>query len=107
MLVLVLPLRVLRLLLPRMLLLGLGLLMLAPLLLGMVLLFARLLMLCVHRSGACEKQRQKGGAGNSNYFHRCYLRYYSLSDACSSAGFLLTPAVVQLLRPQAAPDKPL
>ena len=77
-LVLVLPLRllsVLRLLCPRVLRLGLGLLMLALLLFRMVLLFARLLVLCVHRSGACQKQRQNGGAGDSNSFHRYYLHY--------------------------------
>ena len=106
--VLVLPFRllsVLRLLLPRVLRRGLGLLMLALLLLRMTLLFARLLMLCVHRSGACQKQRQKGGAGDSNYFHRYLPPLLLVSYACSCAGFRLTPAVAQLLAPRAAPDK--
>jgi hypothetical protein len=109
-LVLVLPLLlpcVLRLLCSRVLLLGLGLLVLALLLFRMVLLFARLPMLCIHRSGACQKQRQNGGAGDSNYFHRYLPRLLLVSHACSCAGFRLTQAVVQLLAPQAALDEPL
>src|SRR5712692_956200 len=62
-------------LLLSMLLFRLGLLVLALLLFGMVLLFAVLLLLCVGRSSDSEKQRQNGCAGDSNYFHRCYLRY--------------------------------
>src|SRR5216684_9291273 len=61
-----------------MLLLGLGLLVLALLLLGMVLLCALLVLLCIRRSGDSEKQRQNGCAGDSNYFHRCYLQNYSV-----------------------------
>jgi hypothetical protein len=57
-----------------MLLLGLGLLLLALLLLGMVLLCALLVLLCVRRSSDSEKKRQNGCAGDSNYFHRCYLQ---------------------------------
>jgi hypothetical protein len=30
-------------------------------------------MLCVSRSSDSEKQAQNDCAGNSNYFHRCYL----------------------------------
>jgi hypothetical protein len=44
------------------------------LLLGMVLLCALLVLLCIRRSGDSEKQRQNGCAGDSNYFHRCYLQ---------------------------------
>src|SRR6266849_4070183 len=61
-----------------MLLLGLGLLVLALLLLGMVLLCALLVLLCIRRSGDSEKQRQNGCAGDSYYFHRCYLQNYSV-----------------------------
>ena len=65
-------------LLLSMLLFGLGLLLLALLLIGMVLLFAPLLLLCICRSSDREKQRQNGCAGDSNYFHRCYLQNYSV-----------------------------
>src|SRR5229473_2982144 len=65
-------------LLLSMLLLGLGLLVLALLLLGMVLLCALLVLLFIRRSGDSEKQRQNGCAGDSNYFHRCYLQNYSV-----------------------------
>ena len=61
-----------------MLLFGLGLLVLALLLLGMVLLCALLFLLCVGGSSSREKQRQNGCAGDSNYFHRCYLQNYSV-----------------------------
>ena len=64
-------------LLLSMLLFGFGLLLLALLLLGMVLLFALPFLLRVSRRSDSEKQRQKGGAGDSNYFHKC-LRYCSL-----------------------------
>jgi hypothetical protein len=63
-------------LLLSMLLFGLGLLLLALLLIGMVVLFAPLFLLCVGRSSNREKQRQNGCAGDSNYFHRCYLQNY-------------------------------
>src|SRR6266849_792554 len=56
----------------------LGLLVLALFLLGMVLLCALLFLLCVGRSSNREKQRQNGCAGDSNYFHRCYLQNYSV-----------------------------
>jgi hypothetical protein len=62
-------------LLLSMLLFGFALLVLALLLFAMVLLFALLLMLCVGRSSDSEKQTQDGCAGDSNYFHRCYLHY--------------------------------
>jgi hypothetical protein len=57
------------------LLFGLGLLLPALLLFGMVFLVAPLLLLCVGRSSDSEKQTQDGCAGESNYFHLCYLRY--------------------------------
>src|SRR6202047_171095 len=65
-------------LLLSMLLFGLGLLVLALLLLGMVLLCALLFLPRVGRSSNREKQRQNGCAGDSNYFHRCYLQNYSV-----------------------------
>jgi len=40
----------------------------------MVLLCALLFLLCVGRSSNCEKQRQNGCAGDSNYLHGCYLQ---------------------------------
>jgi hypothetical protein len=88
-LVLALPLlllRMLRLRLSRVLLLRLGLLVLALWLLGVILLFVSLLLLCIPRNGACEKQRQNGGAGDSNYFHRYYLRDCSLATLALCAG---------------------
>jgi hypothetical protein len=55
---------------------------LSMLLLGMVLLCALLVLLCIRRSGDSEKQRQNGCAGDSNYFHRCYLQNCWLRNAC-------------------------
>jgi len=72
-----------------MLLFGLGLLVLALLLLGMVLFCALLVLLCVRRSSDTEKQRQNGCAGDSNYFHRCYLQNYSLRALALAQAFLL------------------
>jgi hypothetical protein len=48
---------------------GFPFLVLAHLLLGV------LLLLRVGRSGDPQKQRQNGCAGDSNYFHKCCLRY--------------------------------
>jgi len=63
---------------------------LSMLLLGMVLLRALLVLLCIRRSGDSEKQRQNGCAGDSNYFHRCYLQNCWLRNACPNASFLLS-----------------
>ena len=43
------------------------------LLVRLALFFALFLLLCVARSSDSEKQRQNRCAGDSNYFHRCYL----------------------------------
>ena len=56
---------------------------LSMLLLGMVLLCALLLLLCVGRSSNREKQKQNCCAGDSNYFHRCYLQNLPGTYACS------------------------
>jgi hypothetical protein len=63
---------------------------LSMLLLGMVLLCALLVLLCIRRSGDSEKQRQNGCAGDSNYFHRCYLQNCWLRMLAPSASFLLS-----------------
>jgi hypothetical protein len=63
---------------------------LSVLLLGMVLLCVLLVLLCVRRSSDSEKQRQNGCAGDSDYFHRCYLQNCWLRNACPSASFLLS-----------------
>src|ERR1700674_4515536 len=63
---------------------------LIALLLLMVLLCALLFLLGIRRSGDSEKQRQNGCAGDSNYFHRCYLQNCWLRNACPSASFLLS-----------------
>jgi hypothetical protein len=86
------------LLLSSMLLFRLGLLVLALLLCGMVLLFALLLMLCVSRSSECEKQRQKGCAGDSNPLHKCYLHLVvaTVSQSLSPASKLGAERAISL-----------
>ncbi len=58
------------------------------LLLSMVLLFALLFVLSVSRSGDSEKQGQNGCAGDSDYFHVCYLRCCWVTSALLQASGL-------------------
>src|SRR5579864_5219581 len=87
------------LLLSMLLLLGFGLLMLVLLLFGMVLLLVLLLVLRVSRSDS-EKQRQNSCAGDSNKFHRCYLRCCWVA----TLAYCKLPVVALTGLPMASPD---
>jgi hypothetical protein len=83
----VLPMFLLILPLPLIVLFGFGLPVLASFVLRTVLLIPLLLVLRVGRSSHSEKQTQNGCAGDSNYFHRCYLHCW-LRYGGSNADFL-------------------